>query len=256
MIFTIQVYIEDYLRNRGISDTDGFAVKLANLYFYDRGKFSKQEFLRKASRLKTIIYKHNQITANFLLNTLIDRLDKEYKKKVANDLPSFPGGLQKERRTLNKKKRRTITGIITEFCRAIAARAVDSFWVSREHGKLQKKPEKIAQSLLALFIIGVLQGSGIVFREFLSGIGFVDIGVVISKTLHLIELKVVSNSFSGVSQLNEYMKTEGRTKGSLIIFNASPKQENFQIPGQIQVEAGIIDVYVVNINPTPPSKMK
>ena len=255
MIFTIQTYIEEYFNNRSISDTDGFAVKLANLYFHEREHLTYEELVSKASRIRTVIYKKNNIDDKSLfLNTLFGRLDRLFKKKLLQGNPSFPGGIKEERQRISGREKITIDVIINEFCGATEARAIDAFWVSRKRGKLRDRPEKIAQSLLAIFIKGVLRDSGIILREFLSGIGFVDIGVVISTTLHLIEIKIVSNDFSGPSQLNEYMKTEGRTKGNLVLFDPLPNGNKIEVPDKIEVESGIIYTYVVNINPIIPSQ--
>lgn len=97
--------------------------------------------------------------------------------------------------------------------------------------------------------------SGIVLREFQSGIGFVDIGIIFSSTLHLVEIKVITDDFTGLSQLEQYMKTEKRQEGSLLIFDSLKPDKKIDLPTCINSSAGVVNIYRVDINPRPPSSL-
>ena len=56
----------------------------------------------------------------------------------------------------------------------------------------------------------MLAESGLVWRELSSGVGFVDVVVVLSRIPHLIELKILKSRYHGAAQLGEYMKKESR----------------------------------------------
>ena len=102
------------------------------------------------------------------------------------------------------------------------AKAIDAFWRSRKNGTLEPSPEKIAQALLALFAVGALRNKAIVLRELRSGVGYVDLALIRSGVLHLLELKILRNSFRGAAQLQSYMETEQRREGWLVVFDARP----------------------------------
>jgi hypothetical protein len=81
MLLAIQAYIEDYLNNRNLRDLDGYAVRLANLYFYHRSDMSVDEFIQKVRRIETVVFMKNKKDRADLEKTLIDRLDKRFLKK-------------------------------------------------------------------------------------------------------------------------------------------------------------------------------
>jgi hypothetical protein len=151
--------------------------------------------------------------------------------------------------------RRTVSNLLREFKHAVEARAIDVFWQSRKKGNLRPKPEEIAQALFAVFTKGVLGDRGIVLREMNSGIGFVDIGVIFSSTLHLIEVKVLTGKFEGPEQLEQYMKTERRNEGSLLLVDTLESGNKLYLPELIHTSSGIIKVYQIDINPVPPSSL-
>jgi hypothetical protein len=257
MLFSVQAYIEDYLNKLNIRDTDAYAVRLANKYFYERNDIPKQEFLKKVRRIRTVIFINNKVkNRGEFEEALISKLDKRFKKKLRLSNHTFPGGIAKERTKFKSIHRKTIKTIITEFVSAVEARAIDGFWRSRTSNKLRTRPEKIAQTLFAVFVKGVLRKNGLILREMASGPGFVDISVILSKTLHLIEIKVLRNSFSGPEQLDQYMKYESRNKGSLLIFDAHPPELKINLPDIIPVKHGIIKLYRADINPPIPSKLR
>jgi len=257
MLFTIQTYLEEYLSKRHLVDSDGYAIKLANLYFYRRSDGDTAQFLRKVSRIKTVMFVNAGITnrAEFE-RALVGRLDNQFKKKLTADNPTFPGGTEEERKSLARLPRVTIEILLEEFRQAIEARAIDVFWQSRKKGVLMPNPETIAQALFALFTKGVLLNrSGVVLREMNSGIGFVDIGVMFSSVLHLVEMKILTGKFTGVEQLGQYMKTEKRNKGALVVLDALKPGNKLDLPQSIVISSGIVRVYSVDINPVPPSSL-
>lgn len=257
MLFTIQSYLEEYLINHNIDDNDGYAVHLANLYFYHRFDSTDKAFLNRVGRIRTVLFINNGIkNRKDFENALIHRLDINFKKKLVTNKQYFPGGTETERRKLQLISKLTIDTLLNEFIHATEARAVDAFWISRKKGTLRQKPEKIAQALFAVFTRGTLiNRSGIVLREFLSGIGFVDIGIIFSSTLHLVEIKILSEEFTGPNQLEAYMNTEQRSEGSLLIFDSIAPDKKINLPSRIDTTAGVIKVYNVDINPSIPSSM-
>ena len=255
MLFTIQTYLEEYLSKRNMVDSDGYTVRLANLYFYHRSSTEDALFFSKVARIRTVLFLNNGIEnrKDFELS-LIRRLDNKFKKKLGANNPYFPCGTELEKKKLQQVPKLTIGILLNEFRHATEARAIDAFWISRKQGTLRQKPEKIAQSLFALFTKGTLiNRSGIVLREFQSGIGFVDVGIIFSSTLHLVEIKILTDDFTGLGQLEQYMKTERRQEGSLLIFDSLRPDKKIDLPALINTSAGVIKVYKVDINPRPPS---
>ncbi len=265
MIFSIQHYLEDLFERRGLSDIDQYAVKLANLYGKFRHEVKRADFLRSMKRLRTVFFRNNpELDRSEYEESLLDLLDVRFSsKKKSNTRPDplpdlvrlFPGGVSNERARLHRRTRRTIHAIVSEFCRATEARAIDVFWQSRRRGKLNGRPEKIGQGLLAVFVSGVLSRStdGFVLREMLSGIGYVDVAVILSKTLHLVELKIIRSTFTGATQLQEYMRKEGRKEGWLIVFDARQASRRPPIARSTETGDGVVRIFVVDINPAPPS---
>ena len=257
MLFTIQAFLEDFLSRRRLIDSDGYAVRLANLYYYKRPTLNDDLFYKKAHTIGTTLFVNNGISdrASFE-RKLIGRLDHRFKKKLENDISSFPGGTAPEEKVLHSTTRLTIGTLLQEFKHAVEARAIDVFWKSRKQGRLRSKPEKIAQTHFALFTKGVLlRRKGLILREMSSGIGFVDIGVVFASTLHLIEIKILSGTFKGQEQLEQYMRSEQRRTGTLLIFDARPPGSKLDLPESICSQAGMIKVFKVDINPPAPSSL-
>ena len=148
--------------------------------------------------------------------------------------------------------RRSILALLSEFKRAVEARAVDAFWKSRKKHRLRSRPEKIAQGLLAVFAKGVVGIDGLVLREIASGIGFVDVGVSFAGVLHLIELKVLKGQLTGANQLATYMRTEGKGRGWLVLIDARRNRHPDTVPVRIDTPAGPIRTLMVDVNPTAP----
>lgn len=254
MIFSIQRYVEDYAARRSLNDVDQYAIKLANLYDSDRRKYhSDAEFLKRMRGIRTSFFIGNGLDRSEFEGQLLSRLDRKFKKKI-NPIDIFPGGVGQEKKRLSGKPR-SIGKILDQFKNGVEARGVDAFWDSRTKNKLQSKPETIGQALIALFIRGVLNGKGLVFREVGSGIGFVDIVVMLSTTPHLVELKMLKGKMTGASQIQTYMRTEDRATGWLVFFDARPNDSREEeIPATLDVPEGRISVLIIDINPIPPSK--
>lgn len=255
MIFAIQRYIEDYFAARGLRDPDQFAVKVANLYdMYRNYDETSEDFLSRLHRTRTAFFASNRLTRKEFERKLVQRLDREFlKKNSTNSIDQFPGDVSAERTRLRTKPR-SIGRILDEFRAAVEARAIDPFWESRKKNRLTTNPERIGQALLAVFIRGVLDGKGLSFREVGSGIGFVDIVVVLSTVPHLLELKVIRSEITGANQLQSYMRTEVRNSGWLVLFDARPHEKRYEeTPSRIDVPEGCIRVLSIDINPIPPS---
>lgn len=253
MVFSIQRFVEDYLGKRNVNDTDQYSVALANLYDEFRSGISKDDFLVRMGKIRTVLFQNNRIKdRRDFESALLARLDSKFKKKVNPGNP-FPGGLKVETKRFGAK-RRTIRRLLTEFKEAVESRAIDSFWNSRQKNKLKTRPEGIAQGLLAVFAKGVVGNNGLVRRELLSGIGFVDVEIQFGVVPHLIELKILSGNLAGDEQLSTYMKTEKRREGWLVLIDARRPSTKKYIPDVLSVSTGSIYVIVVDINPPIPSK--
>jgi hypothetical protein len=152
----------------------------------------------------------------------------------------------------------TISQLLLEFRRAVQAAGINAFWQSRIAGRLRSKPESVAQHLLELGLEMRFYGtkSGFVVSQFRSGIGFVDEGIVLSRVLHIVELKVLIKALRGPSQLDQYMEDRQRNEGWLVIFDARLPGSKTDIPASIPCKAGKIRTLVVDINPTAPSRKR
>jgi hypothetical protein len=113
----------------------------------------------------------------------------------------------------------------------------------------------IAQDLFALFVEGTLAGRGFLLKELCSGIGFVDFSIILSRVIHLVEIKILSGQFTGVGQLDQYMRNESRREGWLVVFETRPTGARSPIPAGIPVASGLVRTLVVDVNPTSPSRV-
>ena len=255
MIFSIQRFIEDYLDSLGVDDRGQYAVALANLYDKYRSTSDPADFLKRMRRIRTTLFKkHPSLKRAEMEKRLLNRLDKKFQKKNADDRVEFPGGLLVEKRRLSKQ-RRSIRAILVSFVAAVEARAIDAFWDARTRGELRGKPESIAQALLAVFLKGTLGRDGYSVRELFSGIGYVDLAVFLTSRPHLIEVKILRGKFVGDQQLAQYMQSEERSRGWLLVLDARQLKFRVALPSKIKCSRGEIDVLVADINPTAPSKI-
>lgn len=254
MVFSIQRFIEDYLNKRRFVDNDQYAVALANAFDQHRFESEKDEFLRRMGRIRTSLFKQNRITdRRSFESTLLDQLDSQFKKKL--DVPAFSKPLTTEAKRF-RSKRRTIGRLLVAFKDAVESKGIDAFWVSRVKGKLQPGPEKIAQALLGVGAKMLVGENGVVRRELMSGIGFVDVEIQLGNVPHLIELKMLSGKLTGDEQLSTYMKQEGRENGWLVLIDVRKPTSKLSLPAKLKVSAGTIHVLVIDINPVPPSKKR
>lgn len=255
MIFRIQRYLEDYFSQRTLADNDQYAVKLANTYANIPNTSSESETLAAIHKIRTIFYSINRsLSRNDFEKILVRILRARFQKK--NDELIFPGGVTQEK-VYFTKNRLTIFTVLTKFKNAVQARTISRFWISRTKGKLVKNAEDFAQSLLTAFVLGVFieRPKSNVFRELPSGIGFVDVAIKLSSTVHLVELKILTSKFVGAKQLEKYMKTEGRNEGWLLVFDARSASAKTVLPPIINSPQGKIRVLQIDINPIPPSKL-
>jgi hypothetical protein len=256
MIFSLQRFIEDHFAHRGLRDVDQYAVKFANLYSRERRKKADKPFLQAMHRIRTVFFRNNtQLERWGFESSLVSLLDSHFKKKVNSRSENFPGGVVRERRQLHRRARLTMASVMDGFRRATESRAIDSFWKSRRARKLRPTPEKIGQGLFVMFTEGTLGERGLTFREVPSGIGFVDFLVLLSRTPHLIELKILRDRYEGATQLGAYMEKESRKNGWLVLFDARSHAKRTNIPLKTRVKCGVITNIVVDINPVSPSRM-
>ena len=117
---------------------------------------------------------------------------------------------------------------------------------------LADQSEKIAPVPSDCLREGVIGSDGIVLREIASGIGFVDVGVSFGGMLHLIELKILKKQVTGANQLANYMRTEGRNRGWLVLIDTRGNRHQDVVPVRIDTVAGLIMTVVVDVNPPVP----
>ena len=259
MIFSVQRYLEDYFVQRGLTDVDQYAIRIANAFDQQQPNTAEQAFVDAISKLRTAFYSRNRNLDRRAFEIEIARkLRQRFKKKRTNEHASigFIRAIPSSRKRF-RTRRRSINQLLSEYKMAVEARGIGSYWSSRKKGKLRSYPERIAQDQLALFAKGVLGPRGLVIRESASGIGYVDVGIAFAAVLHLIELKVFSGGrFKGASQLAQYMKTENKSKGWLILIDTRNDTSTFVIPDSLDVPQGRIVIVVIRLNPIAPSKLK
>jgi hypothetical protein len=82
MIFSIQIYLEDYFNRRGLGDPDQYAVALARLYDRERHAKTAPAFLSAMKRIRTVFYKRNDhIQRDAFDRKMLTLLDGKFKKK-------------------------------------------------------------------------------------------------------------------------------------------------------------------------------
>jgi hypothetical protein len=255
MIFSVQRYLEDYFERRGLTDVDQYAIHVANAFERLGPRISEEATARQLRRIRTVFFRRNNLDRDDFEVQLAATLRRKFQKKK-NDI-SFKGFEQRiaSARTRLGSRRRSIALLLSEFKRAVEARAVDAFWESRKKHRLRRKPEKIAQALLAIFAKGVVGRDGLVLREIHSGIGFVDVGVSFGGVLHLVELKILNGRLTGTNQLATYMLTEGRDRGWLVLIDVRRSTTRDAVPVKIHTPVGPIRTLVVDVNPTAPHAM-
>ena len=254
MIFSVQRFLEDYFERRGLADVDQYAVRIANLFARPGAETAQDKFAHDLARVRTVFYRRNtQLARRDFEGQIVAVLCSRFKKKLnGSAVGCFDGALEAARGRL-RRKRRSIEALLSEFKRAVESRAIDAFWESRKRHALRPGPEKIAQALLAVFAKGTLGDDGLVLREIVSGIGFVDIGISFGGVLHLIELKIFeSGRIEGGEQLATYMRTEQRPRGWLVIVDGRKDSSGSAVPHTIATSSGLITTIVVDINPMAP----
>ena len=110
--------------------------------------------------------------------------------------------------------------------------------------------------MLSVFLQAVLdEGSGFSVNEVSSGVGWIDVLLVLSSTPHVLELKMLRGPGTpGVSQLGTYMGNEKRRVGWLVLFETRDPTKRTGIPANITIPEGTVRVVVIDVNPTPPSR--
>jgi len=254
-VFSVQHFLEDHFEQRGLADIDQYAVRVANAFERIPADMAVEFVARQIGRIHTAFFRRNPaIERKEFERQLASALLRRFKKKEHDiGLDAFERALAPARRRL-RARQRSIKCLLSEFALAVEARGLDAFWTSRKNGVLRAKPEKIAQAFLAVFAKGVLGGDGLVLREVGSGIGFVDVGILFGRILHLVELKVLKTQLSGTGQLATYMRTEGRQEGWLLLIDVRQTQNVSAIPSALSTPAGRIRILRVNANPPPPHK--
>jgi hypothetical protein len=254
VIFAVQRFVEDYLSGVGVDCTDDYAITTARIYTYRDSTATDEDVVSAFAKVRTPIFRNAQVNRADVERGLVAALRRKFKKK-ALDLPS------EFRRTVEVARRKgspptRIRSLLEQFAKLTRAKGISAFWSSRATGHLKRRPESIANGMLQLFVSAALRGKGAVVGEMQSGTGFVDVTVVLSVT-HLVELKILkSGPLKGVHQLGNYMTTESRKVGWLVVFDArSRKKKRVTLPSKLTIPSGIVHVIVVDINPPSASSL-
>ena len=253
MIFAVQRFLEDHFERRGLADVDQYAIRVANLFDRVGPEVREEALAQQLARLRTAFYRrnHNIDRKEFEAQLAATLRRRFQKKKNDPNYHVFVHSLAQARARF-RTRRRSIAALLSEFKKAVEARAVDVFWHSRTKHLLRARPEKIAQGFLAIFAKGVIGSDGVVLREIASGIGFVDIGVSFGGVLHLMELKILKGQLSGTNQLATYMRTENTRHGWLVLFDARRSRSRPTIPDKISTRDAYIKTLIVDLNPAVP----
>ena len=253
MIFSVQRFLEDHFERRGLADLDQYAIRVANVFERLGPRASEETVARELGRVRTVFFRRNHdLDRKEFEARLAAALRCRFQKKTNEaSFKGFERALAPARARL-RARRRSIAALLSEFKRAVEARAIDVFWESRKKHRLRSRPEKVAQGLLAVFAKGVIGNDGLVLREIASGIGFVDVGVSFGGVLHLIEIKILKGQLTGAKQLATYMFTEGRGNGWLVLIDARRNRHPDAVPVIIETSAGPIRTLIVDVNPAAP----
>jgi len=156
-----------------------------------------------------------------------------------------------------------LTWLLDNFKPSVESEGIDSFWESAE--KLSRRPEKIAQSLLATCLKAYFPDntSHLVLREVYKGRGRIDllIAYITNNGIEtcIVELKVITKyNFKvdlGLEQITQYMNTEKTAQGYIVLFNALGCDISNKIIPCKKSDVGTIHTIVVNINPPRPSNL-
>lgn len=144
----------------------------------------------------------------------------------------------------------TFTEVITEFSRYASQTLTVAFWVRRD--TMRRRPELMAQTILAAYLKGRLPGSWRILLEEASGMGRIDIGVSAGDLSYVLEVKVLRQNSAAstidkaVQQLGRYLTTHSVNEGFLVLFDASTSrrwntQETYNVSGKL-VRTAVVDI--------------
>jgi hypothetical protein len=257
MIFAIQSFLEDSFTRRGFRDTDNYPARVAEIFERFGQERSPEKIALQFGKIRTAFFRNNSQLrrGQFEIDTAKTLRSKFPFLLGTNDSRALARATSIAR-SVFRAKRRSILTLLAEFKKAVQSRGIDAYWDSRKKARLRKRPEKVAQAALGVFARGALGRYGSVFREVGSGIGFVDLVISFGHVYHLVELKVLTGKFVGPDQLAAYMETEGRETGWLVVFDARSAAKKTALPEKIMVKAGIVNIVVIDINPTAPHRSK
>lgn len=234
-------------------------MALSSLFDRMRPGLSETAFLKRMGSMKTTFFRKNGLERPEYERRLLQSLDRKFKKKSTRDLKRLEGlanGIASERAIAARLPRRTVRQVLRLYRHGLEARGIGAFWASRSKGRLRPNPERIAHLALTLVAYAVIQDDGLVLNEFESGVGYVDVGIVFAKTLHLVELKVLrSGALKGPAQLGRYMQQEHRRHAWLVVLDARPPKRKSRIVERVKLSAErTVHILSVDINPPVPSR--
>lgn len=153
----------------------------------------------------------------------------------------------------------TLAEVLQEFSHYVSETLVAAFWESKS--RLRKKPECLAQAILASFLKGRLPGDWRISLEQMAGVGRIDVFASLGEIRYVIEVKVLKNKSSSsattraVRQLVQYLKAHSVEEGFLIIFSTSDAERS-QVKTIHKVDDKVIHLIIVDIRYVIPSSAK
>src|SRR5258708_11137258 len=102
MIFSVQRFLEDHLAQRGLSDVDQYAVRLANAFEEVGTSASARVVCSRFARVRTSFFKRNrELSRKVFEQELVGALLRRFQKKKPDpELAQFHSGLVHIRATL------------------------------------------------------------------------------------------------------------------------------------------------------------
>ena len=120
------------------------------------------------------------------------------------------------------------------------------------HGFKKMNNEEFCRSNLQTY----LEQAGRSTREVKSGGGWIDVVVATGEPVEAKLWKGPEYHAEGIEELQEYMRTEGQTKGYYVVFDTLASNSKLEDWAEIGSEGGLIVQVAVRMNPGQPSNKR
>ena len=120
------------------------------------------------------------------------------------------------------------------------------------HGFKNMSNEEFCRSNLQTY----LEQAGRSTREVKSGGGWIDVVVASGEPVEAKLWKGPEYHAEGIEELQEYMRTEGQTKGYYVVFDTITSNPKLEDSAETSCDEGLIFQVAVRMNPGQPSKKR